>query len=229
MDPIEQAICLNNSAVNALTACEDVLAVSFLSNAIKLLQQAIPNPRKMSVGSEDPSFFLVDVAYDHQLTVEIPGMEQEQHTFIFNRAIVIPQLQQRGSYESEGAIDDDIQAYTAVIIFNLALSHHRRGMCTGESKALTKADKLYSLVLKLLAADDSNTSRMNVIVKLAAINNLAQLRFDAGDYEQGREGLIHLSSAFRVMSVSYLLNEEDLKDLLMSALLLRAPSVAPAA
>jgi hypothetical protein len=94
---------------------------------------------------------------------------------------------------------------------------------------MAKAEKLYAMVLKLVD-DGACHMRIAVVVKLASINNLSQIRHAKGDYEHAREGLDQLSSFLRRTNQA-LFEEPQVQGLLMNALLLKASStkVAPAA
>jgi hypothetical protein len=84
-------------------------------------------------------------------------------------------------------------------------------------------------VLKVL--NNQHMHRITVIAKLAAINNLSQIRFDCGEHERAREGLDHMSVFVRASSNRNQATFEapEIQGLLMSVLLLKAPVVAPAA
>jgi hypothetical protein len=112
------------------------------------------------------------------------------------------------------------------VIFNLALAHHHVAI-TSDAGYLPKAEKLYAMVLKLLDGA-ALYMRTAVVVKLATINNLSQIRFENGDFEPAREGLSHITSFLRQAN-NALLEEPEVLGLLMNVLLLKAPRVAPAA
>ena len=83
------------------------------------------------------------------------------------------------------------------------------------------------MVLKVL--DDSLIEfKAAITVKLATINNLTQIRFAKGDYEQAREGLDHLAGFLRIAN-GEVLAEPQVAGLLMNVLMFRAPKVAAAA
>jgi hypothetical protein len=125
----------------------------------------------------DASRFLASTAFQSEsgdnktsmhLTIDLPDLQQQEQTFIFNKALTLSE-----SSDCEGTPSvDDLQVSTATVVFNLALAYHRRGMNTGRAELLIKADKLYSMGLKLLPEDHHFTSRMPIITKLASINNL---------------------------------------------------------
>jgi hypothetical protein len=228
MDIIQQAITLNNDAVQALVDGDDARAVESLTRAIKIFKEELSKPPPVSL-PEDSSFFVADKSSSSSttFTVQLPELHQEQQSFIFNQALKLPEQSVNGE-TGPAASDSDLHIYTATVIFNFALAHHRKGMSSGQDALLLKSEKLYSMVLKVLSDDDHNTSRIAILVKLASVNNLAQRCFESGNFEQARQGLGHLSSTFRTKSLSFL-QEENIKELLLNVLLLKPPKVAPAA
>lgn len=237
----QQALRLNNDGVQALVERNETIAVECFTKSIKILKGELcrhaPCHEESSSFKKDAmidaSFFLAETAVASERsddgtsmhsTIDLPDLQQQEQTFIFNKALT---LSEPSDCEATPSFDD-LQVSTATVVFNLALAHHRRGMNTGRAELLIKADKLYSMVLKLLSEDYHYTSRMSVITKLASINNLAQLRFDAGDFDKAREGLRHLSHGFRVTSAVFL-RGTAMKDLLLNVLLLTPPKAAPAA
>jgi hypothetical protein len=228
MDIIQRAITLNNDAVQALVDGNDARAAESLTRAIKIFKDELSKPPQVSL-PEDSSYFVADESSPSSttLTVQLPELHQEQQSFLFNQALKLPEHSVNG--ENRPTVSEsDLHVYTGAVIFNLALAHHRKGMNSGQGALLIKSEKLYSMILKLLSDDDHNTSRIAILVKLATVNNLAQRCFESGDFEQARQGLGHLSSTFRIKSLSFL-QEDNIKELLMNVLLLKPPKVAPAA
>jgi hypothetical protein len=113
------------------------------------------------------------------------------------------------------------------VVFNLALAVHREGK---NGKIESTAQRLYIVVMKVL--NNQCMNRVAVIVKLAAINNLSQIRFDCGEYElaAARKGLDHLSAFMRACGNMNraMLEEPKIQGLLMHVFLLKAPLIASA-
>jgi hypothetical protein len=149
-------------------------------------------------------------------TVELPGFQGAQESYLFTEAITIP--------EHGDQSEVDTQIYSAVVVFNLALAVHREGK-NGKIESMAKAQKLYTVLI------NQCMHRITVIAKLAAINNLSQIRFDCGEYERAREGLDHISAFMRASSNTNqtMLEAPEIQGLLMNVLLLKAPVIAPAA
>lgn len=215
MSLFQQAAELNNQGVIGLIEGHNSSAIDSMTKSIKLMKQ------ELAKCTSDISSCLKSTspARTELSTVEIPDMESSDDNHeVFNQAIHIP---------STGDESDlDIHVYSAAVIFNLALAHHRLGM-QGDDVYQQKALKLYTMVLKVL--DDSLIEfRAAIMIKLATINNLTQIRFTKGDYDQAREGLDHLAGFLRIAN-GEVLAEPQVAGLLMNVLMFRAPKVAAAA
>jgi hypothetical protein len=215
MEFFVQAARLNNHGVTALLEGDDKAAVAALTQSIKMMKQDMSKPSNSDMKK---SITLSDDC-EHS-TVELPGFQGAQEAFIFTEAITIP--------ENGDQSELDTQIYSAVVIFNLALTFHREGK-NGKIKSMVKAQKLYTMVLKIL--NNQCMNRVAVIAKLASINNLSQIRFDCGKYELAREGLDHVSAFLRASgnTNNTMLEEPEIQGLLINVLLLKAPVIAPAA
>jgi hypothetical protein len=208
MSLFEQAAQLNNAGVTALLKGDQDNAINCMTKSIKMMKQKLT--KSSSAGSHKSKH-----SYQDAHTVELRDIDTE--TIVFNQAI---RIQTDGS---EGEID--IHVSSVAVIFNLALAHHHKASSTGEVAYLSKAENLYAMVLRVI---DDGASRTANLVKLASISNMSQIRFANGDYEQASEGLSLLISFMRQANAS-VFQEPKLQGLLMNALLLKAPIVAPAA
>jgi hypothetical protein len=216
MEFFAQAARLNNQGVTALLEGDDKAAVAALTQSIKMMKQDMSKPSNSDMKK---SITLSDDC-EHS-TVELPGFRGgAQESYIFTEAITIPENGERSEL--------DTQIYSAVVIFNLALTVHREGK-NGKIESMVKAQKLYTMVLKIL--DNQCMNRVAVIAKLASINNLSQIRFDCGEYELARQGLDHVSAFLRASgnTNNAMLEEPEIQGLLINVLLLKAPVIAPAA
>jgi hypothetical protein len=213
MSLFEQATQLNNEGVTALLEGESQAAIDAMTESIKLMKQ------ELSKTTEDSKSDCSATASEQEevRSVEIPQTDSFD-TIVFNQAIIIP--------SDEEQSDIDIHVYSAAVIFNLALAHHHQAS-KGDTDCMAKAEKLYAMVLKLID-DGACHMRIAVVVKLASMNNLSQIRYAKGEYENALEGLNQLSSYLRRTNQA-LFEEPQVQGLLMNALLLKAPKVAPAA
>jgi hypothetical protein len=143
-------------------------------------------------------------------------------SIVFNQAIRIPA-------GAELASDFEKSIYTSTAVFNYALARHFKAS-SGDAISMSKVEKLYAMVLKML---DNNGICWNlhiaIVIKLACINNLSQIRYSNGDYENGREGFLQVSRFIRKSSNQTIFEEPKIRGLLMNILLLMPPFVAPAA
>ena len=221
MDRFAQAARLNNQGVAALLEGDDKAAVAALTQSINIMKQELSNVTEDNDTTKSAPFSSDDCE-NSSTTVELPGFHVTQDSYIFADAINIPE------HGDQTVVD--LQIYSAAVIFNLALAVHREGNTSGNASSMAKAQKLYLMVLEVLN-DQYMNSRVAVIVKLAAINNLSQIRFDCGEYELAREGLAHLSTFMRTSdnTSDAMLEEPKIQDLLVNVLLLKAPVIAPAA
>jgi hypothetical protein len=244
---IPRALQLNNDGVSALMEGNENLAIASLAQSIRLLKQelairytsgipaTLPGHKKGHGSSASDESFTVSSNQETNktTTIQLPEREEQHQSFIFNEAFAIRAC--ISGDDEDHCTEQDIHIYTSAVIFNLALSYHRKA----DQESLTKADKLYNMVLKLLVNDF--TSRVSVLVKLASINNMAQIRFQSGNFVSAAAGLDHLTSFMRgsamasadsssgALSSRPLFQEPQIKGLLMNVLLLKVPKVAPAA
>jgi hypothetical protein len=214
MSPFQEAAHLNNEGVTSLLEGDQVTAISSMSKAIQLMITALSKTDASKLQCNSATARIQSTS-----TVEIPITESAD-TIVFNQAVRIP-----ADFDDLNHFDMNI--YTASVIFNLALAHHFKASY-GDAVCMSKAEKLYCIVLKLL---DEKTLRVHtaLLVKLACINNLSQIRYAKGDYENAREGLNDVSGFMRESSNQVMFEEREIQVLLMNVLLLEAPKVAPAA
>jgi hypothetical protein len=125
--------------------------------------------------------------------------------------------------DSTALPSDAIHTYASVIILNIALAYHRQGI--SENPAwLRKAEKMYEMVGKLLGSSDTNQGTA-LLVKVAAINNLSQLRYGQGDFVFSRKGFQYLSSLLSYAGAN--LHQTKCQDHVYKGMLLNALLVAP--
>lgn len=192
---------------------------------------------------------------------------------LFNHAISIP----LSSFcDTNQPTDLDIHIYSAAVVFNLALAHQqlaskhkyerrRQRRCSNDSGSTTsssasssqevytvnrgKAEKLYSVILKLLQDSVCSQVRTGVVVKLAAIHNLHWIQYQnrqeddgiASSNSSGANNLQRTLSGFVQgirqqdphLARSFLEQDAQIQSLLMNVLWLKEqqdpPKVAPAA
>ena len=276
MNQVDYAVRLNNEAVSLLLAGNDQQAVECLTKSVSLMKRVLA--RATSHGAPSPSsssgFIGLSTSQSsrasgpispssassvdssiciHHASSSLAGLADRQ-CYIYNQALTISNMDCDGVFSSSSSschIESYAQVYSAVIIFNMALAHHR-GRRNGNKKCADRAIVLYNMIMRLLR--HSGTSGTAGVVKFATINNLSQLRFEQGHYSQAREGLDYLStlmlgaapavtSPAAVSSISAStttttsaghidqanLEKDDIRGLLMNVLFVNAPKIAPAA
>jgi hypothetical protein len=214
MSLFQEAAHLNNEGVTALFEGDPSSAISSMAKAIKLMKTELSHTDASKLQGDSATARIQNTS-----TVEIPSMESSD-TIVFNQAVRIP--------ADFGDLSHfDMNIYTASVIFNLALAHHFKAS-SGDAVCMSKAEKLYCMVLKLL---DESALHVHtaLVVKLACINNLSQIRYAKGDYENAREGLNEVSGFMRKSSNRAMCEDREIQGLLMNVLLLKAPKVASAA
>ena len=205
MSLFAKAALLNNEGVEALSRGNCKEAIVKLSHSIKWMKQGLS-----SQAEPGPKSALNKFEEEDTYTVELSEVDSST---TFNEAILIPST-------SAVCVDDlQLHVYSAATIFNLALAHQ----ILGEEY---KAERLYAMVLKLLL-DDHCHIRTAVMVKLASIYNISQIRFAKGDLVRAQQGLDELAGFLN--SASWVFEEPDVQGLLINVLLLKAPKVAAAA
>jgi hypothetical protein len=210
MSLYQQAAQLNNQGIVSLLKGDHCSAIHSMSEAIKVMKGALSAPP----GTNTP-MKCRNVMYETR-SIEISSLESSD-TIVFSQAIRLPD-----SDEEREPGEVEMNVYSGAIIFNLALAHHFRG----DKTSLARAEKFYGLVIKVL---NRNMLHMHtaLIVKLACINNLSQMRYSKGEYERVSEGFIQVAGF--IQQNEAVVNEPEVQGLLMSVLLLKAPTVAPAA
>jgi hypothetical protein len=127
--------------------------------------------------------------------------------------------------------EDNIQVYSALIILNIALAYHRRGV-SGNEACLAKAENMYVMVTKLLS-DCENNQGIALVAKLASINNLSLIRHSRGDYNFSRDGFQYLGDLMDVagenLTRSSLCSAQMYQGMLLNILCVVRLDAAPAA
>lgn len=114
--------------------------------------------------------------------------------FVYRSALVLPEKPLTPNEAS-------LQVYTAVVVFNLALTHHHIGMMTGRSGSFVKAEKLYATSTKILHFQNPlSLNETTCLIFLAANNNLAQIALEKGMIITTNSRLLVLSQVLRRFS-----------------------------
>jgi hypothetical protein len=217
--PLDLVIELNNEGVShVLTDNEDEQAVSCFSKALGILKKIITEEE----GNEDdmsPSLRIL-----HSLIHPLPQL-QESNFFLFNSII---SFKQRCVKETPPRLAD-YHIYCAVIILNIAMVYHRQAI-SGEQDAIFKAEKFYNMVTHIVENCDSNQGT-ELVLKLAAVNNLSGICFGKGEFESSEEGFRTIAWLVSSTQVdrSSLLNSMVVEGMLLNALMVNRLAAAAAA
>lgn len=173
-----------NSTCNHLECLQEIarlnnegaryLASNVANDGVKALKSALV----IMGGIADTVDMMMDCESESQKSndccpsLEVPGLEDV--FFIYNRAVLL-----------DPSETSDLSATNAIILFNLALAFHQRGLLCGQEAKLGKAVHLYDLCTKLVY--DVSSSLGPLI--LAALNNQAQIYYSMGDYAKVEEQL----------------------------------------
>jgi hypothetical protein len=236
MEAINSAIRLNNEGVAFLVAGDDQAAAVALSHALSfvkgLLSSLTPScdlrgPLLVPLGSSN-----VNKLSSCSSAMEVCGNELRIHSmtplpclqdidfFIYNHTMSISPDSPR--------TNEMLPVYSACVILNLALAYHRRGKQAHSIPCILKAEKMYATIEKLLSGINNHATAK--ILRIAATNNLSQIRYQRGEYERAREDVEFLAYLIRdVASVRALLGDEVLNGLLCNVFLFTPPDFAAAA
>lgn len=156
----------------------------------------------------------------HESTAGLP-MLISPYSYVYDRPLLLqpPQCQD---------LDAILAMFSAIILFNLALTCHSAG-CTGRESALKRATVLYRMSIQLLQ-NCATCGSAPLILSILALNNRAQIHYEHCDYVQSKHCLKEMS---RVMldtqSLYTALPEKDVEGLLLNVMLLETPTAAQAA
>jgi hypothetical protein len=180
---LRNALRLNNEEIMLLLENRDQEALVSFTESLKQVKGLLAASEEDNTNGQTPAMSMNAVI--HHSTSMIPNLH-DPSCFIYNSALMFSLLDISDCTPS----GDDIQVHTSVIILNIALAFHRRWL-TGNSAFLLKAEKMYEMVGKILGNRDVDQGTA-FLVKIAAVNNLSQLRHGRGDYAFSQEGFRRL-------------------------------------
>jgi hypothetical protein len=213
MESIEQIIQMNNEGVSLLGTGDDQQAVSVFTTSLLALQRLIGTSENAPL-SKVPE-------YSVDFAAAVPAKNALQHLegssyFIYNRPLSITL-----------SSNADIQLYSACTILNLAMAYHRQAKKTCNQTCLTKAESMYEMIITLLKSRMDDTS---LSVRIIAVNNLSEIHYENGRFEQSREELQWLSSIIHHGGTKLdFFDQSDLNRLLLNVLILLTPPQAAGA
>ncbi|KAG7373853.1 hypothetical protein IV203_012948 [Nitzschia inconspicua] len=189
---LSAALRLNNEAVSLLVAGQECKALLHLQQAVGIVKRSIARHlqrgastilRKPVVSNPESHKHELTLEQLHQDSVQLAGLNNLQ-CFVFNRAFRVTSDQLPSS-----PIEKAAQTGSAIIIFNMALVLHRACLLQNRTVPASKALALYKIVLHLIKSSSASPASSSVqdigrAIQVAALNNMAQLRFEEGQYAQ---------------------------------------------
>jgi len=219
--PLEQAVRFNNKGVSLLSAGCDRRAVQYLSRSLNLIRNEF---------DDAPSSMAWKASYvnlsSKPSTTPLENL-QDSSFYIYNRAFKISPNFYR--------CPDMVPICSSCIVLNLALTYHRLGR-QGFKGCLTKAERMYGMVARLLAS--SSDSFDSQCLRLVAINNMAQIQRHENRYQETNQAIHQLSMLIRHQQQRMVSQQQkdsdffrdfDLQALRLNVVLYSPPVVASAA
>jgi hypothetical protein len=222
MSSIKYACSLNNQGVELLVSGEFSRATRSLTKALSIVKEAVKEAgtttscTEMHLSSEEAELPFC------QSTVAIPGL-RDTHFYVYDHGIMLIDTAKREN-------SDLLPLYSAAILFNLALACHYEARLHGQAKAFKKASLFYNVTVGILSASSMPDDMSVTLLTLLALNNKSQIHNDQCDYIQSVECLKSVSGIMSSVDDLYsILNEEDIKGLVLNTMLLNVPTAAQAA
>jgi hypothetical protein len=218
---IKHACSLNNQGVDLLVSGDSSEAMSSFKMAMDILKEADNEANVTSfdglnqVNTDEAALPICE----SRLTV--PGL-QGVPCYVYNHGIMIARTTDEESEEM-------ITLYSAIVLFNLALTCHHEGRL-GLETSLKKASLFYSMTVQILNGNIVPDDVSATILTLLALNNKAQIHYDQCEYIQCGECLKELPRILgSVQTIHSTLSQEDIMGLLLNVMLMNTPTAAQAA
>jgi hypothetical protein len=222
---IQEAQRLNNKGVVLLLLDNrEQQAVTCLKQSLSMVKHLLAMASDDdSRTSSSPSNMALNIQI---LAHSLPSL-QDSNSFIYCSLLAFSPADASETLPTE----DTIQVYSAVIILNIALAYHRKGL-SGNEASLTMAEKMYGMVTKLLSGCENNEG-VALVAKLAAMNNLSVLQHSQGDYNSSQQGFQYLTYLIDLagenLEGSPLCSAQMYEGMLLNVLCVAPPDAAPAA
>lgn len=207
MQRLEEAARLNNQGAALLQSGEGNPAMKLLREALVIVE-GIAN----QVGAGE-----ISITRDYHCTIlNIPCLDE--HFYTFDNALVF-----------EASPHLDLEFTGAMVLFNMALALHQKGMATGQELKLRQALIIYNLCLRQVHDTTGNSG----CLLAAALNNSAQILYNIGDYEGAIPVLQVLAHELHRLPENVVADGPfkagHLEQFLLNFTTTKLPSVAPAA
>lgn len=225
MNPLQEAIMINNEGVRLLSYGNISCALHSFQNAVTMMKEvAVAQAEKpRAIPPNDSSCSRFEPAPERP--GNLVGLQNEA-CYIYDRPLLIPTDFNIATLEEQ---DSFMLMSSTFVIFNFALACHQFGKISGNEVHLLRAGQLYELTLKILSSAERDHA-MHSVLQCLALNNLAQLHYDQCDYQKSQS---YMESMFDlVMTTDCLdthLSEKEVEELMLNLVHMQPPTVAPAA
>lgn len=243
MDALRETIHINNEAILGLRFCD---GDSSKSSCLSEFQRAVCLMRSFSddmdaaFGSpangtsesrRSSSFNSIGFCFDpeNNETVSLKGLLSDSG-HVYNRPLMLQTniaVTNLNDLESLGLV------VSTTVIFNLALAWHQRGVNTGNELSLSKAGKLYDLILAILknnSTEEDHYGKTHRVLKCLALNNRAHIHYQQGDYLNSRKCMRDVFVLLKYTDyLEIYLGSMEVQEIRLNVFHLRTPSVALAA
>jgi hypothetical protein len=161
------------------------------------------------------------------VSVDLPVCEERY--YIYSRAMTFP------SYYEGCTPAREYPLHSALVLFNIALAHHVRGLVGSDDRALRDASYFYTVSLQILSPVQAHVAQSVIApLKLACLNNLAIAHYEGGD---AREADSILEGACNLLTSSMVafdecednFDQDDFDGVALNAVTMKWTFVAPCA
>lgn len=224
---LKRAIALNNKAVIDLSHCKTKqVAYESLKNAYQMIRRSVL--KNSTPSRNDNAKRIKELGCVCHDAISLNFVQDSlRDGYIYNRLLTIDGHQLPVDLRSASELS------LAIVVLNLALVYHNESLKYRTRGSIEMAVNLYNHAIKVLGyADNKGTAGL---VRIAALNNITQLRYELGNFSLARESLHHLalmvsscaSSVGRPMEP--FVDDEVKKGMIMNILSQSNQHVAPAA
>jgi hypothetical protein len=224
MYSIDRACSLNNQGVNLLVAGDSVGAMDSLKIALDILKEAFKDEINttscdgLNQASQEAGALPI---CESPLTV--PGL-QGMPCYVYDHGTMISRT------TNEETSDEMLSLYSAVVLFNMALTCHHEGRLLGRDLALERASLFYDMTVEIVNGNIVPGNISAAILTLLALNNKAQIHYDHCEYIQCVDCLEEVLGIMgSVKAVYSTLIQKNIEGLLLNVVLMGAPTTAQAA
>eukprot|EP00980_Cylindrotheca_fusiformis_P012489 scaffold3073_cov66-Cylindrotheca_fusiformis.AAC.4 len=229
---LSHALRINNEGVSLLMQNRDEEAMILFTKSLNAVKEnlATPSGTELSTKIELPKSDNKPLSPTniHDATHTISGIHEDHSSyFIYDNVLTFSMEMINNDMPST---HQAIQC-ASVIILNVALLYHYNGL-NSDQTALEKAEQLYNMVCRLLEGKIDMCQGTALLVRAAAINNLAQLHYHQGAYDDALNGFRTLGlllDRFGGNLHHAECQETVYQGMFLNALVLRTPAAARAA